>query len=93
MSGSHRLLSNRRASAAESSRGALRLPPVELVQRVSAVTNGHHGLLDTRHPEARFLAVTEHFGHEFIGLAVPRPAVVTEMIKEVQELGLLLGEA
>ena len=36
----------------------------------------------------RYVAVTEHFGHEFIGLAVPRPAVVTEMIKEVHELRL-----
>jgi hypothetical protein len=41
----------------------------------------------------RFLAVNEHFGHEFIGLAIPRPAVVTEMIKEVQEFGLILREA
>jgi hypothetical protein len=60
---------------------------------MSAVTTGHHDPIDTRHREARFLAVTEHFGHEFIGLAVPRPPVVTEMIKEVQEPGMLLGEA
>jgi hypothetical protein len=27
------------------------------------------------------------------GLAIPCPAVVAEMIKEVQEFGLILGEA
>ena len=31
---------------------------------MSAVAKWNHGLLDTRHREARFLAVTEHFGHE-----------------------------
>ena len=80
-------------SAAESSYGAFRLPPVELVKGMSAVTNRHHGLLYAGHREARFLAVVEHFWHECIGLAVRCPAVVAEMIKEVQESGLVLGEA
>jgi hypothetical protein len=37
--------------------------------------------------------LTSTLGMNFIGLAIPRPGVVTEMIKEVQEFGLILREA
>jgi hypothetical protein len=51
------------------------------------------GLLDPGHGEARLLAVTKHFGHECFGLGGPGPAVITEMIKKVQQFALFLVEA
>jgi hypothetical protein len=79
-------------SPAESPRSGLRFPTVQLMQSERLVSDRRHTILDSMNVELGSLAICEHRRHDFDGLAIASPAVVTEMVDKLEKFNLFLSE-
>lgn len=69
--------------------GSLRLPAIELMQCSLAVPYRRHGGLDLVDRQCSRLTIGQQSRQDRLRLTIPGPTIVSQMIDEVEELGLL----